>query len=118
MSRVSSNNTILFLLIDNNGHTIACMCVKPGYLILLHIDAAMTTSTSKRLVTTDIVVWVVGANTVVHAPPAIVQEVATIAVFHCKVDIRVWIPECRPFRLTRFEDRRRLTIEYMPKARR
>ncbi len=81
------------LLIDDNRHTIAAMRVEPGYLILLHVDTAMTACTSERLIATSIIVRVVGTNTIIYTPPAIVQEIASTMILHREIDVCIRIPE-------------------------
>ena len=90
-------------LIDHHCRAVGGVLVQPTGHSLRHIDATVATVASKRLVATAIIVREIGAGAVVGAPPAIVEVVSTIVIFHGEVDIGVGIPERRSLGFTGFE---------------
>src|SRR6266487_3729649 len=84
--------------------------VKPGCLVQLHIHAAVTAIAGEALIAAGVVVWELGAGTVVGAPPRIMDEETAVMVQNRVMDRRIGIPVGRALRLRRLEDRRRLAV--------
>ena len=79
-----------------------------------HVNASVTAIAGERLIATAIPVGEISAGAVIGAPPAVVEEVASLVVFHRVVNLGGRVPEGGSLWLGRLELRWVLAQQDVP----
>src|SRR6185503_18003057 len=75
---LSHDQLVPFLpLVQNDFGIINSVMIQPAHLLLLHVNAAVTTVARERFISTCIIVGEIRSHAIIGPPPTIVEEVAT-----------------------------------------